>query len=116
MGDNIWLPDRNGVRTPMQWRSQQTDATAGFSANPYATPYSPLIADDTYNPDIVNVDGTLLFEGWKMNLVLTLLALDAMNDAASIFHVIKFMVRTRKSHPCFSRGTLTHETFIYCLV
>ena len=42
MGDNIWLPDRNGVRTPMQWKP---DTNAGFStANPDEL-YSPLISD-----------------------------------------------------------------------
>ena len=53
MGDNIFLGDRNGVRTPMQWSS---DKNAGFSrANPHAL-YLPMILDPEYHYETVNVE------------------------------------------------------------
>jgi len=56
MGDNIYLGDRNGVRTPMQW---STDRNAGFSrANP-AQLYSPAIIDPVYGYEAVNVETQL---------------------------------------------------------
>ena len=56
MGENIFLGDRNGVRTPMQWSS---DKNAGFSrANPQAL-YLPIIYDPEYHYEAVNVEGQL---------------------------------------------------------
>jgi maltose alpha-D-glucosyltransferase / alpha-amylase len=56
MGENIFLGDRNGVRTPMQWSS---DKNAGFSrANPQAL-YLPIIYDPEYHYEAVNVEGEL---------------------------------------------------------
>jgi len=56
MGDNIFLGDRNGVRTPMQWKS---DKHAGFSsANPQSL-YLPIISDLDYDPEVVNVESQL---------------------------------------------------------
>ncbi len=56
MGDNIFLGDRDGVRTPMQWSS---DKNAGFSrANPQAL-YLPIIYDPEYHYEAVNVEGHL---------------------------------------------------------
>src|SRR6059036_4290077 len=56
MGDNIYLGDRNGVRTPMQW---SPDRNAGFSrANP-AKLYSPVIMDAVYGYQAVNVESQL---------------------------------------------------------
>ena len=53
MGDNIYLGDRNGVRTPMQW---SMDRNAGFSrANP-AKLYSPVIMDPLYSYEAINVE------------------------------------------------------------
>src|SRR4051812_36440189 len=53
MGDNTFLGDRNGVRTPMQWNS---DKNAGFSrANPHAL-YLPVIQDPEYHYETVNVE------------------------------------------------------------
>jgi maltose alpha-D-glucosyltransferase/alpha-amylase len=53
MGDNIFLGDRNGVRTPMQWSS---DRNAGFSrANPQSL-YLPVIIDSDYHYEVVNVE------------------------------------------------------------
>jgi len=51
MGDNVDLPDRNGVRTPMQW---DASVNAGFSIHPQ--PWIPAIASDFYNPQMVNVE------------------------------------------------------------
>jgi maltose alpha-D-glucosyltransferase/alpha-amylase len=53
MGDNIYLGDRNGVRTPMQWTA---DRNAGFSlANPQRL-YLPVVADPEYQPGAINVE------------------------------------------------------------
>lgn len=53
MGDNIYVGDRNGVRTPMQWSS---DKNAGFSrANPHKL-YLPVIFDSEYHYEAVNVE------------------------------------------------------------
>ena len=53
MGDNIYLGDRNGVRTPMHWSS---DKNAGFSrANPQSL-YLPIILDPEYHYEAVNVE------------------------------------------------------------
>ena len=53
MGDNIYLGDRNGVRTPMQWTS---DRNAGFSRADYARLYAPVIADPVYGYQAINVE------------------------------------------------------------
>ena len=52
MGDNIYLGDRNGVRTPMQW---SPDRNAGFSEADTAALFSPLIVDPPYGYHTVNV-------------------------------------------------------------
>jgi maltose alpha-D-glucosyltransferase/alpha-amylase len=52
MGDNIYLGDRNGVRTPMQWSA---DRNAGFSEADTAALYSPLIVDPPWGYHTVNV-------------------------------------------------------------
>jgi maltose alpha-D-glucosyltransferase/alpha-amylase len=52
MGDNVYLGDRNGVRTPMQWSA---DRNAGFSEAETAALYSPVIADAPYSFHSVNV-------------------------------------------------------------
>src|SRR5512133_3529848 len=53
MGDNIWLFDRNGVRTPMQWKNAPN---AGFSAAQPEALYAPVIDTSPYDPSQVNVD------------------------------------------------------------
>jgi len=52
MGDNIYLGDRNGVRTPMHWSA---DRNAGFSEGDTAALFSPLIVDPPYDYHTVNV-------------------------------------------------------------
>ena len=53
MGDNIYLGDRNGVRTPMQWTG---DRNAGFSRADFARLYSPPIMDPVYGYQAINVE------------------------------------------------------------
>ncbi|MCW5876119.1 MAG: maltose alpha-D-glucosyltransferase [Anaerolineales bacterium] len=82
MGDNIWLDDRNGVRTPMQWDSSQQ---AGFSEAQEL--YAPVIAEVPYAPAQVNVASQ-------------------QADPDSLYHHIKRMIAARKSQPAFSCGDL----------
>lgn len=84
MGDNIWLDDRNGVRTPMQWTAA---ANAGFSAAPADRLYEPLIDDDVYGYQRVNVAAQ-------------------QADADSLFNWLKHALRIRQQHPAFSQGDL----------
>ena len=53
MGDNFYLGDRNGVRTPMQW---SPDRNAGFSAANPQRLYLPVIIDPEYHYEAVNVE------------------------------------------------------------
>ncbi len=72
MGDNVFLGDRNGVRTPMQWSS---DKNAGFSrASPHAL-YLPIILDPEYHYEAINVEAQERNPNslwWWMKRVLTL--------------------------------------------
>jgi maltose alpha-D-glucosyltransferase / alpha-amylase len=84
MGDNIYLGDRNGVRTPMQWTA---DRNAGFSrANP-AQLYSPVIMDAIYGYAAVNVEAQL-------------------SDSSSLLHWMRNMIALRKLFRVFGRGSL----------
>jgi len=83
MGDNIWLFDRNGVRTPMQWSAEPG---AGFSSAAPEDFWVPLIDDDTYGYQKVNVAAQ-------------------MADANSLFHTMKHMIATRKVHPVLGEGS-----------
>jgi len=84
MGDNIYLGDRNGVRTPMQWT---TDRNAGFSrANP-ARLYSPVIMDPVYGYESVNVEAQ-------------------ESDSSSMLHWMRNMIALRKLYRVFGRGSL----------
>jgi maltose alpha-D-glucosyltransferase/alpha-amylase len=70
MGDNVYLGDRNGVRTPMQWTN---DRNARFSRADPARLYSPLIMDPIYGYQGLNVeaqerDGSSLLQ-WMKNLI-----------------------------------------------
>jgi maltose alpha-D-glucosyltransferase/alpha-amylase len=83
MGDNIWLPDRNGVRTPMQWKAKEMNG--GFSTA--SKLYAPVINCETYGYNAVNVDSQY-------------------NEPGSLFHAVSHMVRMRKKHPSFGTGAL----------
>ncbi|MFZ5820989.1 MAG: maltose alpha-D-glucosyltransferase [Chloroflexota bacterium] len=82
MGDNIWLHDRNGVRTPMQWTD---DFNAGFSQAPAQSIYMPIIDDQTYGPASVNV-------------------VAQQADPGSLFNTIRHMIAVRKGHQAFGWG------------
>jgi maltose alpha-D-glucosyltransferase/alpha-amylase len=84
MGDNFYLGDRNGVRTPMQW---SPDRNAGFSsANPHSL-YLPVIIDPEYNYEAVNVE------------------LQRRNTA-SLFWFMKRLINLRKKYKAFGRGSM----------
>ena len=84
MGDNIYLGDRNGVRTPMQWN---TDRNAGFSrANP-AMLYSPVIMDPVWGYEAINVEAQ-------------------QSDPSSLLNWMRNMIALRKLFRVFGRGTL----------
>ena len=84
MGDNIFLGDRNGVRTPMQWSS---DRNAGFSrANPQRL-YLPIIIDPEYHYEAVNVEAQ-------------------QNNPHSLLWWTKRLIQQRKQFRAFGRGTL----------
>ncbi|MGZ3911631.1 MAG: maltose alpha-D-glucosyltransferase [Flavisolibacter sp.] len=84
MGDNFYLGDRNGVRTPMQW---SPDRNAGFSAaNPHSL-YLPVIMDPEYNYEAVNVE------------------LQRRNTS-SLFWYMKRIITTRKKFKAFGRGDM----------
>jgi maltose alpha-D-glucosyltransferase / alpha-amylase len=85
MGDNIYLGDRNGVRTPMQWTS---DRNAGFSRCDPARLYFPVIMDPIYGYQVVNVEAQ-------------------QSDASSLLHWTRNMIALRKLFQVFGRGTLT---------
>ncbi len=82
MGDNIWLPDRNGVRTPMQWNA---GTNAGFSEAPAQSLYAPVIDNDIYGPAKVNVEAQRA-------------------DPASLWNTIRRMIVIRKQHRAFGWG------------
>ena len=84
MGDNIYLGDRNAVRTPMQWNA---DRNAGFSrANP-AKLYSPVIMDPVWGYETVNVEAQ-------------------QSDSSSLLTWVRNMIALRKLFPVFGRGSL----------
>lgn len=84
MGDNIYLGDRNGVRTPMQWTG---DRNAGFSRADTAALYSPIIMDPVYGYQAVNVEAQL-------------------RSPSSLLNWTKRMIRIRKKYPVFGRGSI----------
>src|SRR6201993_642673 len=84
MGDNIYLGDRNGVRTPMQWT---TDRNAGFSrANP-AQLYSPVIMGPVWGYQAINVEAQ-------------------QSHPSSLLNWMRNMIALRKLFQVFGRGTL----------
>lgn len=85
MGDNIFLGDRNGVRTPMQWNG---DRNAGFSRADFARLYSPPIADPVYGYQAINVEAQ-------------------QRDQSSLLNWMKRLIKLRKRNPVFGRGQIT---------
>jgi maltose alpha-D-glucosyltransferase/alpha-amylase len=84
MGDNIYLGDRDGVRTPMQW---SPDRNAGFSRADFAQLYLPPLMDPVYGYQAVNVEANL-------------------RDPSSFLHWMQRMLAVRHQHPLFGTGTL----------
>jgi maltose alpha-D-glucosyltransferase / alpha-amylase len=97
MGDNIFLGDRNGVRTPMQWSPERN---AGFShANPQRL-YLPAVIDPEYHYQAVNVEAQ-------------------QNNPHSLLWWMKRLIALRKRHQAFGRGILeflypeNHKVFVF---
>jgi maltose alpha-D-glucosyltransferase/alpha-amylase len=84
MGDNFYLGDRNGVRTPMQWSS---DRNAGFSRADPARLYLPVIMDPVYGYEAINVEAQ-------------------ERSPFSLLHWTKRMIALRREYPVFGRGSL----------
>jgi maltose alpha-D-glucosyltransferase/alpha-amylase len=82
MGDNIWLDDRNGVRTPLQW---EDGYNAGFSTANSGLLYAPVISDPAFSPEAVNIT-------------------DQISKPGSLLSVIKKMIEVRKSCSSFGWG------------
>ncbi|MCP5364978.1 MAG: maltose alpha-D-glucosyltransferase [Hyphomicrobiales bacterium] len=88
MGDNVFLGDRNGVRTPMQW---SPDRNGGFSTADPERLYLPPIMDPVYGYETVNVEAQL-------------------RQSSSLLNWMRRLVAARKNHAAFGRGSLT---FLY---
>ena len=84
MGDNIWLFDRNGVRTPMQWSA---GPNAGFSSAPAEKLYAPVIDTPPFTPQQVNLE-------------------QQQADPGSLWNTLRRMIAVRKAHPGFVGGAL----------
>jgi len=84
MGDNVYLGDRNGVRTPMQWSA---DRNAGFSSADPAALYLPVVTDPAYHYQAVNVAAQ-------------------EKDPASLLNTMRQLIAVRKRSPVFGRGTI----------
>lgn len=85
MGDNIYLDDRNGVRTPMQW---SPDRNAGFSRADPARLYFPVIMDPVYGYQAVNVEAQ-------------------QASPSSLYHWMRRMLALHKRLQVFGRGSLS---------
>jgi maltose alpha-D-glucosyltransferase/alpha-amylase len=83
MGDNIYLGDRDGVRTPMQWTP---DRNGGFSKADFAALYLPPIVDPVYGYQVTNVE-------------------QQMRHPSSLLHWVRDFMNIRKRHPVFGTGT-----------
>ena len=84
MGDNIYLGDRDGVRTPMQWTG---DRNGGFSRADFAQLYLPPLMDPVYGYQAVNVEAQL-------------------RTPTSLLRWLHRFIALRKQHPVFALGTL----------
>ncbi|HRW39122.1 MAG TPA: maltose alpha-D-glucosyltransferase, partial [Aquihabitans sp.] len=83
MGDNIYLGDRDGVRTPMQWTP---DRNGGFSTADFAQLYLPAQMDPVYGYQAVNVESQL-------------------RNPGSFLHWVQRLIQARKQHPVFGAGS-----------
>jgi maltose alpha-D-glucosyltransferase/alpha-amylase len=88
MGDNIYLGDRDGVRTPMQWSG---DRNGGFSRADAQRLFLPAIMDVVYGYPSVNVEAQ-------------------ERSSSSLLHWVKRLIGVRQAHAVFGRGTLS---FLY---
>ncbi len=84
MGDNIYLGDRNGVRTPMQWTG---DRNAGFSLADPSKLYLPLILDPVYHYQAINVEAQV-------------------RSQYSLLNTLRKLIQVRRKNPLFGRGSL----------
>ena len=84
MGDNIYLGDRNGVRTPMQWTG---DRNAGFSRADFHQLYSPPIIDPVFGYQAINVEAQ-------------------QREASSLLNWMKRIIALRKRFKAFGRGSI----------
>jgi len=84
MGDNIYLGDRDGVRTPMQW---SPDRNAGFSKADFEKLYFPAINNPVYGFQSVNVESQMRYD-------------------SSLLNWMRQMILLRKEHHVFGRGTM----------
>jgi len=84
MGDNIWLPDRDSSRTPMQWTP---DRNAGFSTADPGKLFLPVVQSLVYNYQQINVEAQLA-------------------QSRSLLHWIRNVIHVRKGHPTFGLGSL----------
>jgi maltose alpha-D-glucosyltransferase/alpha-amylase len=82
MGDNIWLEDRDGVRTPMQWSDEPN---AGFSAADAEDLYAPVIDDEVYGYQRLSVKAQ-------------------RRDPESLLNWMRETIRVRKAHAALGRG------------
>ena len=82
MGDNIWLPDRDAVRTPMQW---SPDRNAGFSTADPGKVYLPAVQSLVHHYAAVNVEAQLA-------------------TPSSLLHWTRAMLEVRRAHPAFGLG------------
>jgi maltose alpha-D-glucosyltransferase / alpha-amylase len=83
MGDNIWLGDRDGVRTPMQWTP---DRNAGFSSCDPGRLTLPIIMDPVYGYQVTNVEAQL-------------------RNTTSLLHWTRRIIEVRKQNPAFGLGS-----------
>jgi maltose alpha-D-glucosyltransferase/alpha-amylase len=86
MGDNIWLEDRDAVRTPMQWNP---DRNAGFSTADPGKLYLPVIQSLVYNYSMANVEAEAAHSG-------------------SLLRWTRQILSVRKNHPAFGLGGFKH--------
>ncbi|MDH2327716.1 maltose alpha-D-glucosyltransferase [Cereibacter sp. SYSU M97828] len=84
MGDNYYLGDRDGVRTPMQWSG---DRNAGFSRAKPQQLYLPTIIDAVYGHQVINVEAQA-------------------DDPSSLLNWMRRMITVRRQHPAFGRGAM----------